>query len=99
MNTSHYLTLPAKNYEKIIEDQVIEAEASSFRLSRCDVDMMKPESILMHPLPINREAREIAPDVDDHPRAVYLGQQAAHGYPLRVALLAGLFGKDLSTVI
>ncbi len=29
MNTSHYLTLPAKNYEKIIEDQVIEAEASS----------------------------------------------------------------------
>jgi len=45
---------------------------------------MKPSAIIMHPLPRNDE---IAKEVDDDPRAVYLSEQILNGLFSRMALL------------
>lgn len=52
---------------------------------------MKPDSIVMHPLP---RVDEIAIDVDADPRAAYF-RQAQNGLYIRMALLAACLGKDL----
>ncbi len=44
---------------------------------------MRADSIVMHPLP---RAGEVAPDVDDDPRAAYF-RQTHYGVPVRMALL------------
>ena len=45
---------------------------------------MKPHSILLHPLPRNRELR---PECDNDPRAAYF-RQAENGLYIRAALLS-----------
>jgi aspartate carbamoyltransferase catalytic subunit len=52
---------------------------------------MKPDSIVMHPLP---RVDEIAPEVDADPRAAYF-RQAQNGLYIRMALLAACLGKDV----
>jgi aspartate carbamoyltransferase catalytic subunit len=52
---------------------------------------MKPESIVMHPLP---RVDEIAVEVDSDRRAAYF-RQAQNGLYIRMALLAGCLGRDL----
>jgi aspartate carbamoyltransferase catalytic subunit len=52
---------------------------------------MKPDSIIMHPLP---RVDEIAPEVDADPRAAYF-RQAQNGLYIRMALLAACLGKDV----
>jgi aspartate carbamoyltransferase catalytic subunit len=52
---------------------------------------MKRNSIVMHPLP---RVDEIAPEVDDDPRAAYF-RQAQNGLYIRMALLAACLGADL----
>ena len=47
------------------------------------VKKMKPEAILMHPLP---RVNEISLDVDDLPQAAYF-KQARNGVPVRMALI------------
>lgn len=47
------------------------------------LDLMKKDAIIMHPLP---HLEEIAPEVDDDPRAVYF-RQAENGLYIRMALL------------
>ena len=51
---------------------------------------MKKKSILMHCLP---RVGEIATEVDDDPRAVYLRSQVQNGMYIRMALLALVLGK------
>jgi aspartate carbamoyltransferase catalytic subunit len=51
---------------------------------------MKPDAILLHPLP---RVAEISPDVDDDPRAAYF-RQARNGVFVRMALLADLLAAD-----
>jgi aspartate carbamoyltransferase catalytic subunit len=53
---------------------------------------MKPGAIVMHPLP---RVDEIAPEVDDDPRAAYF-RQAQNGLFIRMALLSGCLGRDLN---
>jgi aspartate carbamoyltransferase catalytic subunit len=52
--------------------------------------LMRPDAILMHPLP---RVGEIAPEVDEDPRAAYF-RQAANGLYIRMALLRMLVGGD-----
>ena len=54
---------------------------------------MKPESIVMHPLP---RVDEITVEVDSDRRAAYF-RQAQNGLYIRMALLAGCLGKDLGS--
>lgn len=54
-------------------------------------DTMKPESIIMHPLP---RVDEIVTDVDSDPRAAYF-RQAQNGLYIRMALLAACLGRDV----
>ena len=48
------------------------------------------DMIVMHPLP---RVGEIAPEVDDDPRAAYF-RQVKNGMYVRMALLAGVLGKE-----
>ena len=50
----------------------------------------KPDMIVMHPLP---RVNEIAPEVDEDPRAVYFAQ-AKYGMYVRMALIAKLLGVE-----
>lgn len=52
---------------------------------------MKPEAIVMHPLP---RVDEITTEVDADPRAAYF-RQAQNGLYIRMALLAACLGRDL----
>lgn len=56
------------------------------------LDMLKKGAVLMHPFP---RTGEIAPEVDHDPRAVYW-RQMRNGMWVRVAVIAGMFGKDAS---
>jgi aspartate carbamoyltransferase catalytic subunit len=56
------------------------------------LELMRPRSIVMHPLP---RVDEIAPEVDDDPRAAYF-RQAQNGLFIRMALLSGCLGRDLN---
>lgn len=53
-----------------------------------EMKLLKPDGILMHPMPI---VGEISPEVDDHPRAAYF-DQADNGQFIRAALLLHIFG-------
>jgi aspartate carbamoyltransferase catalytic subunit len=52
--------------------------------------LMKPDAVIMHPLP---RRREISTDVDHDPRAVYW-RQMRNGMWIRAALIATIFGCD-----
>lgn len=53
--------------------------------------LMRPDTIVMHPLP---RVDEIAHEVDADPRAAYF-RQAQNGLYIRMALLAACLGRDL----
>lgn len=53
------------------------------------LDLMKPDAIIMHPLPRNNE---IAPEVDKDKRAAYF-RQSDNGLPIRMALLLIVLDK------
>lgn len=60
--------------------------ASTWGISAERVRLMKPEAVVMHPGPMNREV-EIASDVADGGRSVIF-RQTANGLPVRCAVLA-----------
>ncbi len=61
-----------------------------YALGRRELEVMRPDAIIMHPLP---RVDEIAPEVDVDPRAVYF-DQAVNGLYIRMALLLYLYGID-----
>ena len=63
----------------------------AFHIGREAMSLLKPNAILMHPLPI---AGEISLDVDDHVQAVYF-DQANNGQFIRAALLMHIFGASV----
>lgn len=60
-----------------------DAVKDSFIFSKDDLQVMKKDAIVMHPLP---RVNEITSDVDDDPRAIYF-EQAKNGLYVRMALL------------
>lgn len=61
-----------------------------FVVDKTITSMMQKDAIIMHPLPIDRSdpaTSEIAPEIDEDPRAVYLTKQIEAGLLTRMALL------------
>lgn len=61
----------------------------TYIINRPTLKVIKPSSIIMHPLP---RVDEIAEEVDSDPRAIYF-EQAQNGVYVRMALLLFLFDK------
>ena len=61
-------------------------ESISYRLTQNIVENMKPNAIIMHPLP---RVHELPPEVDASPKAVYF-KQTYYGLLIRMALLTYL---------
>ena len=62
-------------------------DTSRFKIGPAQMRLLKPDAILMHPLP---RRDEIAPEVDADPRALYW-RQVRNGMWIRTALIASTF--------
>jgi aspartate carbamoyltransferase catalytic subunit len=67
-----------------LSPEVYEKNKSAFHFDVEKVSKMKPNALLLHPLP---RVNEIAPEVDDLPQAKYF-EQAQNGVPVRMTLIA-----------
>ena len=66
-------------------------DPSVYTIDKSILSKMKSDSIIMHPLP---RSVEIAPEVDNDPRAAYF-RQTENGLLIRMALLSMLFDKNI----
>ena len=80
-----YMTRIQDEYDLSGESNNI--DYSQFSLTPENVNMMKPDAIILHPLP---RRNEISPKVDADPRAMYW-RQLRNGVYIRVALLLYVF--------
>lgn len=77
--------------ERFLDIKEFEMANNKFRLTGENLQRMGRDAIVMHPLP---RVNEIAPEVDDDPRAVYF-EQARNGLWVRMAVIQyclGLWG-------
>lgn len=65
-------------------------DISRFSFTTRHLSLLKPDGIIMHPLP---RRQEISTDVDRDPRAMYW-RQMRNGMWVRAALIASIFGRD-----
>lgn len=82
-----YITRVQK--ERFADEAAYAAVQGSYSVNLQTVGRMKPNAIIMHPLP---RVGEIAEEVDELPQAVYF-EQAANGMYVRMAILAGVLGR------
>jgi aspartate carbamoyltransferase len=82
-----YITRVQK--ERFDNEDAYRSVQGSYSVNAETVSRMKPEAIIMHPLP---RVGEIAEEVDSLPQAVYF-EQAANGMYVRMAILAGVLGR------
>lgn len=82
-----YITRVQK--ERFASETDYSAVQGSYSVNAQTVSRMKPQAIVMHPLP---RVGEIAEEVDSLPQAVYF-EQAANGMYVRMAILAGVLGR------
>lgn len=82
-----YITRVQK--ERFENEAAYSAVQGSYSVTLETVNRMKPDTIIMHPLP---RVGEIAEEVDSLPQAVYF-EQAANGMFVRMAILAGVLGR------
>ncbi|MDB5082330.1 MAG: Aspartate carbamoyltransferase [Chloroflexi bacterium] len=82
-----YITRVQK--ERFDSEDAYRSVQGSYSVNAETVSRMKPDSIIMHPLP---RVGEIAEEVDSLPQAVYF-EQAANGMFVRMAILAGVLGR------
>lgn len=73
--------------ERFENKRIFDENRKKYRLTKADVE--NSGCLILDPLP---RIDEIATEVDDLPNALYF-QQASHGVPVRMALLAMLLGK------
>jgi len=69
--------------ERFADPDAYNAVNGIYRIDGSSLALMRKYSIVMHPLP---RVDEIAPEVDEDPRAAYF-RQARNGLPVRMALL------------
>lgn len=81
-----YMTRVQK--ERFFNEQDYIRLKDSYILDRKKMQLAKPNMIVLHPLP---RVNEIAPEVDDDPRAAYF-KQVKYGMYARMALIAKLTG-------
>lgn len=75
-----------------ISPEVYEKHKYAFHFDTEKVNKMKPNAMLMHPLP---RVTEISPEVDNLPQARYF-EQARNGVPTRMALIAYVLGLEIN---
>ncbi|CAN5627562.1 aspartate carbamoyltransferase [soil metagenome] len=80
-NVVYWTRLQKERLEKEYSQEQVARMLGSFCIDRRALDVMRSDSIIMHPLP---KVGEIAPEVDDDPRAVYF-RQAGNGMYTRMA--------------
>ena len=73
----------------------IEIDRERYSVTPNELQRMKRDAIIMHPLP---RAGELHADVDDDPRAMYWRQER-NGMWMRAALLVQLFGRKLTVTL
>ncbi|TMG27065.1 MAG: aspartate carbamoyltransferase [Chloroflexi bacterium] len=69
--------------ERFTDPEAYNAVKGVYRMDKASMTLMRKYAILMHPLP---RVDEIAPEVDEDPRAAYF-RQARNGLHIRMALL------------
>jgi aspartate carbamoyltransferase catalytic subunit len=69
--------------ERFQDEALYRLVRGSYLIGRAEMERMRPDAILMHPLP---RVDEISPEVDGDPRAAYF-RQARNGVQIRMALL------------
>jgi len=74
--------------ERFADPDAYNAVKGIYRIDARSLALMRKYAIVMHPLP---RIDEIAPEVDEDPRAAYF-RQARNGLPVRMALLDRLLG-------
>jgi len=79
--------------ERMADPMLRARNFSEFSIGKEQMDMLKPDAILMHPLP---RVDEIAKEVDDDRRAAYF-RQAQNGLHVRAALLLRLFNQTIAS--
>ncbi len=79
--------------ERFATESEYQASTGMYLIDETVMDAMKPDSILMHPLP---RVDEIATSVDSDPRAAYF-RQAHNGVYVRMALLQLLLSGEWSS--
>jgi len=75
--------------ERFLDVKEFEMANNRFRLTLDNVQAMREDAIIMHPLP---RVGEIHPEVDRDPRARYF-EQARNGLWVRMALILYVLGK------
>jgi aspartate carbamoyltransferase catalytic subunit len=81
-----YVTRMQSEWDQAGESRSV--DLSAFTIGQEQLARMKPDSVIMHPLP---RGKEIDPIVDSDPRAMYWRQER-NGMWIRVALLMKIFG-------
>ena len=81
-----YMTRVQK--ERFFNEQDYIRLKDSYILDKAKMKLARPDMIVLHPLP---RVNEIAPEVDDDPRAAYF-RQVKYGMYARMALIAKLMG-------
>ena len=74
--------------ERFTDEAAYQAIKGVYRIDNRALALMRKQAIVMHPLP---RVDEIAPEVDDDPRAAYF-RQARNGLFIRMALLDKVLG-------
>lgn len=77
-------------HERFTSEEDYQAARGQYVVDRATMEQLRPDAIVMHPLP---RVDEIAPEVDQDPRAVYF-RQARNGVYVRMALLDLLLGGE-----
>ena len=83
-----YMTRIQDEWDTAHESNLI--DTSKFHFEERHLKMLRPDAILMHPLP---RRKEIAPEVDADPRAKYW-RQVRNGMWVRTALILMMFDRD-----
>jgi aspartate carbamoyltransferase catalytic subunit len=79
-----------ERFESVAE---FELAKGAYIIDQASLSLMKPEAIIMHPLP---RVDEIAVEVDDDPRAAYF-RQAHNGVFIRMALLDLVINREIAS--
>lgn len=83
-----YMTRIQDEWDTAHESQLI--DTSRFHFKKEHLNILKPDAIIMHPLP---RRKEIDPAVDSDPRAMYW-RQVRNGMWIRAALILTIFQRD-----
>ncbi|MBN1557493.1 MAG: aspartate carbamoyltransferase [Lentisphaerae bacterium] len=82
-----YMTRVQDEWDQV-KGESADIDTSAYAFTAEDLERLPPRAVLMHPLP---RRKEIAPEVDGDPRAVYW-RQMRNGMWIRCALIAAIFG-------